>query len=876
MRLMRSLSELSGSIAALACRHARWVLATAALVTGLSGWYAANHFRIDTDLDSVLDAQLTWRVQAAQLEESFPTLGEDITVIIDGLTPELAEKGAAALEQALRSSAGAFNAVERVNGGAFFAKEGLLYASTAEVKEATQGLIAAQPLLAQIAADPSIRGLLHSVQLGLVAASDPRSSKAMQQAAFSIRDVLRHAGDREPKYLSWRGLVGEDQARQEDWRQFIRVVPRLNYGSTSPALAATRAIRRAAGQLGLDPAHGVRVRLTGSSVIADEELATLAESSGVIAGLMLLCMLVVLFVAARSARVVAAILLTTAMGAVMTCAAGLASVGQFTLISIAFLPLFAGLGIDFCIQFHARASGQAAGMPLVERLSAAARSVGGALILAALAIAVAFFAFLPTSYRGVSELGLIAGIGILLALLLSLTVLPALLVVMRAPVRDERAPGYLFALDAVTARRHGTVLLAGLVLALAAAAVLPRIQVNFDPMVLRNPRTEAVSAYYELARHAETTPNTVSAVVTDIAAASALAQRLRQLPQVGSVSTVRTLVPEEQAAKLALIGDARDLLDLSLNPFTTMDEPTDAQIIAVLKSTATAFRAFADGGPELRDELAALADDLDRLSKASPVERARTVELLMAGLSTALAQIRASLTAEPVEIATLPDDLRRQWLSPDGTARIEIAPANPLLDSASTARFVAAVRSVIPTVAGDAVTIVESRETILGAFKWAGILSAGSIAVLLAMALRSTKAVAVTLLPILLAGLLTFGSCAALGIAINLENLIALPLLLGIGVAFNIYCVAVWSAGSPVLLASSLGRGIVFSALTTGTSFATLLFSSHPGTSSMGALLLISLGWILITSLLVTPALIARGRRRAGPVRVGSQIGANS
>jgi predicted RND superfamily exporter protein len=382
-------------------------------------------------------------------------------------------------------------------------------------------------------------------------------------------------------------------------------------------------------------------------------------------------------------------------------------------------------------------------------------------------------------------------------------------------------------------------------------------------MALRNSRTEAVGSYFELARRVETTPNTVSALAADATEASALAGRLEALPPVGSVTTIDSLVPKDQQPKLAAIAEARELLDFSINPFAISEAPTDAEVVAALRSTADRLLGFHSSDAALRAQAAALSSELKRLSTADRIQRGHALDLLLRGLPTALSQISASLTAGPVTAASLPDPLRHNWLASDGTARIEVAPSKPLLDAASTAEFVAAVRNVIPTAAGDAVTVVESKDTVLRAFRWAGILSATVIAAMLLLVLRSLYGVVLALAPVLLAGVLTFGTCAMSGIAINLENLIALPLLAGIGVAFNIYCVAIWSSGATIRVASSLGRGIAFSALTTGTSFATLMFSSHPGTSSMGALLLIALGWIVIISLLVSPSLAASLPARA-------------
>jgi hypothetical protein len=134
--------------------------------------------------------------------------------------------------------------------------------------------------------------------------------------------------------------------------------------------------------------------------------------------------------------------------------------------------------------------------------------------------------------------------------------------------------------------------------------------------------------------------------------------------------------------------------------------------------------------------------------------------------------------------------------------------------------------------------------------------------VLLALTLRRAIDVVLTLIPLLLGGLVTLGICAAVGFALNFENIIALPLLFGIGVAFNIYFVLAWRAGRRQLLQSSLTRAVIFSALTTGTAFGSLWLSRHPGTASMGELLALSLACTLVAALLFLPALLGEPRPR--------------
>jgi predicted RND superfamily exporter protein len=221
-----------------------------------------------------------------------------------------------------------------------------------------------------------------------------------------------------------------------------------------------------------------------------------------------------------------------------------------------------------------------------------------------------------------------------------------------------------------------------------------------------------------------------------------------------------------------------------------------------------------------------------------------------------LGTVSDSLKAQPVTVANMPADLRSDWVAADGTARIQVFPKNTSNDPAALSAFSDQVLSVAPQATGAPISIRESGKTIVGAFAEAGILSFIVIIILLALVLKSVHDVLMTLAPLVLAGLLTLATCVLLGLRLNFANVIALPLLLGIGVAFNIYFVVAWRHGQRCFLASSLTRAVIFSAATTASGFGTLWLSVHPGTASMGELLMISLGWVLVTTLFLSPALL--------------------
>jgi hopanoid biosynthesis associated RND transporter like protein HpnN len=329
------------------------------------------------------------------------------------------------------------------------------------------------------------------------------------------------------------------------------------------------------------------------------------------------------------------------------------------------------------------------------------------------------------------------------------------------------------------------------------------------------------------------------------------------------VLSLATFVPEDQDAKLAAIQDAATLLGPTLEPRETRPSPDDAQTVDALKQAsarldeaakAAAGSPFAAAAERLGGALRTLAGGPESLR-----ERARATR--MPGLAITLDQLRSAMQAAPVTLASLPQSLRRDWVTTDGRARIEVYPKGDMGDNDELHRFVSAVEAVAPNATGAPVSIDASSRTIIGAFTKAGLFAFVSITLILALTLRRARDVVMTLLPLLLSALGTLGTCVVVGLPLNFENIIALPLLLGIGVAFNIYFVMAWRAGRVNPLQSSLTRAVVLSGLTTGTAFGSLWLSAHPGTASMGELLAISLAWTLATALLFLPALL--GRRRA-------------
>lgn len=860
--------RLSPSALVIASIRRPWVtIALGLIVTVLALAIAADRLAMTTDTAALISPKVGWRQQERRMETAFPQLRDNMLIVVDGETPELAEDAAARLAARLSGDATHFRLVSRPDGGDFLAREGLLFGSVEDVRDATQAMIDAQPLLGPLAADPSLRGVTValSTMLDGVASGDVPLHR-MDRPLRALSTAVDGSLDGKNPHFSWQRLfAGEGKGPRPPTRRLILAQPVLDHGALMPGAAASDGVVAAAKALALDPVHGLRVALTGEVPLADEEFATLQENIGLVALVMLGAMLLTLWLATRSVRLVAAILITILSGLIVTAAVGLLAIGRFNLISVAFIPLFVGLGVDFgiqiCVRFNAD---RAAGAAPAEALRQTATELGAPLLLAAGAIFLGFGAFLPTAYIGIAELGVIAGLGMIVALLFSLTLLPALILLLRpAEPRGEVGFSALAPVDRFLDRQRAGVLWAFGLAMIAGIALLPWAVFDFNPLDLRDPDAPAMRALKDLTRDPDRTPNVIDVLADSPEDGRRLAQRLSRLPEVAHVVSLESFVPEQQEAKLALIQDASMLLDLTINPFDIAPPPTDAEMRAAIGATEARLRALAGSYPGPQgNEARRLAAALHRLNMASPAARADVNRMLSQPLGVMLEQIRQALQAGPVTRETLPPDLVRDWVTPTGQARLQVFPSGNANDNHVIRRFRDAVAEVTPSISGLPVATQAAAGTVAGAFVQAGVLAFLLVSVLLFLVLRNVREVAFTLAPVVLSIFLTLGSCVLIGQPINFANIIAFPLLFGVGVAFHIYFVMAWRGGATRLLQSSLARAVLFSACATGTAFGSLWLSRHPGTASMGKILMISLIWTLICALIFEPALLGPPKER--------------
>jgi hopanoid biosynthesis associated RND transporter like protein HpnN len=864
---------------ALVERRRFWVVIGALVLSVWAVLYTVENLRMNTSTKEMLSAELAWRQLDMEYERHFPQFVDNILVIAEAPTPDQAIDAADLLYRRLLAEQELFSAVYYPNALSLFRNSALLFLDTGELQDLADNLAAIQPFLSRLTDDLSIRGLFAMLSEALDAIEDGEDidlAPLVRQVNLALE--ARQSGS---EYrVSWHRLMSGAAAAAPVYREFIVLQPVLDAEALLPAERAIERLRELRRELELENRLGARVRLTGSVVLDQEELMSVARGTQLALLLALCAVTAIMLLGLGSPRLVFATILTLLCGLSLTAAFATATVGELNLISIAFAVLYIGLGVDFAIHYCLRYRELLRdGMDNDAAIQHSSVNIGSSLFLCAATTAIGFFAFIPTDYDGVAELGWISGAGIFISLGVTLTLLPALLMLMplrSAGVNAAAAPGRtvvdrLLALPLTHAR---TVRAGAFVLALVLLGLLGGIRFDHNTLNLQDPHNESVQAYQDLLSDPDTSPWIGIILAADRAKALALMQRFRGLDVVRETRWIEDFIPADQDDKLDIIGEMSLIVGMLPESVQT-PAISDQERLEAMEGFARRLERSetAAASPELGRLLRNLRAARDRIALLEEPQRGPELDLLSANLLASLPgrldTLRASLEADHIDFDDLPDALLRRWVSADGTYLIEIYPRENVNDNSAMRRFVRGMQSVDPRVIGSPVINLEASDAVVRAFAQAFICAFAVIAVVLLLLLHRRRDAVYILLPLLLAAVFTGGASVLLDIPVNFANIIALPLLLGIGVDSGIHILHRYRTALPEhnnLLRTSSARAVVVSALTTMGGIGNLTFSPHAGTASMGKILTIGIAMTLICMLIVLPSLLAA---RRAPERAG-------
>jgi len=865
-------------------RHPVLVLAACVGLTILAALAAVNLLGVNSDPIAMLDEDLPFRQTDERLRAEFPSLDNNLLAVIEAPTPEQATLAARQVRRGLEALPEVVNSVSWPAGSEFFVRNGLLFLSLEELEALSEQLTAAQPLLGRLARQTDAAALFEL--LAQIAERDQGSQggnaipsgldvqRLQRQVAQAIDAALAGA----PQLLSWQRLLDRGDVSGGRTREILMINPVLDHDRVLAAREVMERMHEMRARLGLDQGP-VRLRFTGSAALSFEEMRSVIEGAGLTGILAFIAVSIVMLAGLRSVSLSLIALVNLALGLVITAGFAAVVIGRVNLISVSFVVLYIGLGVNYAVHYLLRyreiAQLEPAGRTSAIRSTiSAGRFLLYPLTLSAVTTALGFFAFVPTAFSGIAELGLIAGVAMMVTLVLSYTALPAMLALIQPrvsgspPVPDR---GWRRHLD-LPLRHRWAVLGLGIVLAVAALPALPELHFDSDPLNVRDPQSESVTTIRQLLSEGQAGYRNIQVLTDDPAETEAMRQRLNDLPTVSRAVSLESFIPDDQDEKLFMLED----LGWVLGPGVVgADWETDPVTAASLAAAAATLIDALDqsGAPAGEPASGGLSQSLSRLLRAlddgdADQAAARVNRALTAGMQPTLGRLSEGLQAnDPVSVEDLPAWLVEQWRGREGARLIQVFPAVDVLDFERQAEFTEDVLAVAGDRAtGGPVIQLEAGRAITGAFQQALIWAVIGISIVLLATLRQPLAAAKVMAPLALGGLLTVAAMVLIDLPFNFANVVALPLLLGVAVDNGIHLVTRHRSGllpNGNVLKTATSRAIVVGAMITTGGFGNLAFSPHSGTASLGIILAVGLALMVFATLLFLPAMLGRGGRRA-------------
>ncbi len=900
------------------CRRPALVLTVSALVVAASAYAASTRLQYKTQRDDLIsphkEAQQRWHKYLAEFGED-----DDMVVVVRGGDRHRMEDALEALAARVRNRPELFDRLFYKVDLRPLHNRALLFLPTEEIEKIRKNVSGMGPLLDAVEVPQGFRNLLPGAvarkvgplawQLltlsGLVdegrrraAAMPPGAPLSAADEQFftqllaigrSAADTLADPGsyrnpwsslmDRPPEQ---KDLLAEPQYffSGDGGLAFLLVRPVKEHGSFTGSLKSVSELRELVAATRAEY-PGVEFGLTGLPVLETDEMAA-AQHDTALASWLAVGGVSLLFVAVY--RGIAYPLLT-----VVTLLTGTAwamgwltlTVGHLNILSATFAVMLIGMG-DYGVLWVMRyEQARRSGMGVADALRHTAARVAVGNLTAASTLALAFFASILADFQAVAELGWIAGCGVLLCAFACFTVLPALLILFdrrgdfgggdwrvvgngppRPVARPQAAPLDRSWLPRLTAR-PGLVLAGFAVLALGLASFATRVRYDHNLLHLQAADLDAVKWELTLIEHTAGASWHALSITDTPEQALALKARYEQMPEVSRVVDVATLVPRDQDKKLALMADIQRRL---------RNLPPRGERIAHALPNVASLRGDLErllGSLEARPAMPKLLEEvrrslnvlLGRLAASDErlvAERIRVFEERLAGdLAEDLHRLRDVSTPAAIVLADLPSGLCERYVGASGKWLLRVFAKECLWEFEPLQHFVTRIREVDPAATGKPFGTVEGLVAMKDGLRRAGVYAFGVIVAVLLLDFRSVPRTLVAVAPLALGVAMTLGIMGLADVPLNPANMIAFPLILGVGVDNGVHVLHDWllrRAEGRSTISHAIGRGVLVKALTTMIGFGTLMISTERGLAGLGLILTLGVCCSMLSALILLPA----------------------
>jgi hopanoid biosynthesis associated RND transporter like protein HpnN len=856
-------------------RHSRLTLILLISLTLVAGFYAMLFGSINSDLERLIkpSESLQWNRDNEDYKRTFPILQQTAVVVVSGDSAESVDSVAKKVEVALLANA-TFSDVFAPGVDEYIVRHKLYFPELEDLEKWGQGARYNYGSLLRLA---DSAGLGNTILTFTDQASSikgvPLPLPLTTLASGFEGDISGHKIQLE----AYHRLVDPDA---DKFYQLIVVKGKQQHDKGLPNKQIVETLKQVTSKIAT-PA-GVQIKHTGELVLADEELTAGMKGIGMAGTLSLILLLIILGFGVRSLTVIVSIFGLLLLGVVLTTGFATMAVGSYNALSLIFVIMFFGLGVDFAVHFvlrvrEAEQSKRLSNPLLTESedhspAQIAITDIGAALLLCTCTSMIAFLSFVPTAYRGLGELGIISAGGMAIAFILTLTLLPALGKMlthggagMTSPAnRDLKVGGF----NPFAVSNPKMVLGATLVATMIALYFAQGIRFDYSVLAMRDTNAEGMSTLIDLQENQQITDYSISVLADNQRAAAELKALLQVLPEVGAIDTPLDFLPTNQIDKQHLLQELHELYS-SIEEVLPEEESAALlkEAILYMDESFLALQSGSSASNGLREAQGITkADEQALISKFQNLKIylehdanliARNAELKQR-LETELETLMSMLSAKPITIEMLPESLRTRLISEDGRYLMTVHPAEPLMARDQTQRFIEAVQKVAPNIAGRSVVEWGVGDVVVKSFIQAGAIALFAISLLLIAYFRNLRYPVMVLVPIALSLIFTFAICQLFGISLNMANILVVPLIIGLGVDTGIHVVHRYTHSATVsdVYASSTSRAVVISALTTIGTFFSLSFSPHKGAASVGLLLTISISVLVIMTFTVLPALM--------------------
>lgn len=513
--------------------------------------YTINNLGVNTDTSTLLSQDLPFQKNRIRWENAFPQDAATILFVVEAPTAEQTSMAANTLATRIAANQQLFEYVYIPDDNAFLKQQGLLYLAPEKLEDLSTKLIDAQPFIGYLSQNYHLQGLLEILGKALDN-TDDNLPMNLDPLLEGIDQSLVAVQLEQPFALSWQKLLDFNQASDRNTlRSIVSARPIADFNSMKPVEKSLNFAREIAREIqAKDPQ--VSIRITGKKALEEDEMRVLAEDTLYSGLLALSLIIIVLFIGLRSVKLVLCTLIVLIMGLILTAGFATISVGHLNVLSVAFAILYIGLGGDFaihiCLTFRECWENN---MSSEDAIKKSIIMLGFSLFLCALTTSIGFFAFIPTDYEGVSELGLISGGGMFIGLLVSLTLLPALLKVFSIKqLTHQQVTSLPDWVSSFPFRHARKIRYTSIFLAICALFSLHYVYLDSSPVNLRDPNSESVVAFKDLLKSKTRSPFVLIALSDSLANAEELASEMQALDTVNKTITLQSFVAKDQQEKL--------------------------------------------------------------------------------------------------------------------------------------------------------------------------------------------------------------------------------------------------------------------------------------------------------------------------------------